>query len=182
MSNAIATAVLYWVLVLVMLVGVAGAFIPALPGASLIVAAIVIWGAIKGFASVGVALGVAIAVLILSLLIDFLAGYLGAKKAGASDWGQWGATIGLILGILGLLPTLPVGGPLVGMLFGPLLGAFVGEFLYRRELQFWQRTNTSLKASLGIMVGSLVGTLMQGLLAFASVVIFLFTTWSQWSY
>ena len=53
--------------------------------------------------------------------VDFLAGYIGAKQAGASKWGQIGAFVGLLLGFFGLLPTLPFGGPLLGILFGPLV-------------------------------------------------------------
>ena len=62
----IGTIVLYGLLVLVMVVGIAGAVIPALPGSSLILVAIIVWGAVKGFSSVTVALVVAIAVLLLS--------------------------------------------------------------------------------------------------------------------
>jgi uncharacterized protein len=171
--------VLYCLLVLVMVVGIAGAVIPALPGSSLILVAIIVWGAVKGFSSVTVALGVAIAVFLLSLLVDFLSSYIGAKKAGASDWGQWGAMIGLVLGIFGLLPALPVGGPLIGMFFGPLVGAFVGEFLYRRELELKERVKISLKATVGIIVGTIVGNIIQGVLALATVIVFLITTWSQ---
>ncbi len=175
----IGTIALYGFLVLVMIVGVAGAVIPALPGSSLILVAIIIWGAVKGFSGVTVALGVAIAVFVLSLAVDFLSSYVGAKKAGASDWGQWGAIIGLLLGFFGLLPALPIGGPLVGMLFGPIVGAFTGEFLYHRRLELKERAQISFKATLGIIVGTIVGNIIQGVLALATVIVFLVTTWSQ---
>lgn len=166
--------ILYWLLVALMIVGIMGAVIPGIPGTSLILIAIVIWGAVQGsLSSVSVPIIVAIAVLLLSIGIDFLASYWGAKRAGASQWGQIGAIVGLVLGILGLLPALPIGGPLLGILLGPLLGAIVGEYLYRRELK------VALKAGVGIVVGSLVGNLIQGLLASATVGVFLFTTWSQ---
>lgn len=182
-SAAIASAVLwqsvlYGVLVLVMLVGVAGAFIPALPGISLVLGAVVVWGFVKGFAGLWVALGVAIAALILSVVIDYLSGIIGAQRVGASNWGQIGAIIGMVLGLFGLLPALPIGGPLVGIILGTVLGAFVGEFLHRRELAFPQRTQQSLKVGLAIVVGNLVGNLLQGVLAFISVVVFVVTTWS----
>jgi uncharacterized protein len=162
---------LYWILVAVMIVGIIGAVIPGLPGTSLIVAAIAIWGAVHGFAGLTLPLSVAIAVLLCSIGIDFLATYWGAKKAGASHWGQIGAVIGLLLGVFGLLPALPVGGPLLGLLLGPLLGAIVGEYLYRKDFKL------ALRAGIGIVVGSLIGNLIQMLLAIATVVIFLVTTW-----
>lgn len=164
----------YWLLVVVMVVGIVGAMVPVLPGSSLILAAVVIWGVISGsFAAVKIPLIVTVVVLLLSLGVDFLAGYLGAKKAGASKWGQIGAIVGLVVGFLGLLPTLPFGGPLLGILLGPLLGAIIGEYLYQRDFQ------QAVKAGLGIIVGTLVGNLIQGLLALSAVVVFLVTTWAQ---
>ncbi len=169
--------VLYWVLVIVMLVGVIGAVVPGLPGSSLILGSILLWGVISGFSNIGWALGVAVAVLLLSVAIDFLSAYWGAKQAGASRWGQIGAIVGLILGIFGLLPALPFGGPLLGILIGPLLGAMVGEFLYRQDLELAARTQLAFKAAVGIVVGSFIGNLIQGILATACVVVFLITTW-----
>jgi hypothetical protein len=156
-----------------MAVGVVGAVVPGIPGTILIVAAIVIWGVAYGFAGLGIPLGVAVVALLGNMGIDFLATYLGAKQAGASKWGQIGAVIGLLLGIFGLLPVLPIGGPLLGLLIGPLLGAIVGEYLYQRN---WK---SALKAGVGIVVGSLIGSLIEGLLALVAMIVFLVTTWSQ---
>jgi uncharacterized protein YqgC (DUF456 family) len=165
--------ILYWLLLAVMVVGIIGAVVPGIPGSSLILGAIIVWGAVNGFSSVSWAIGVAIVVLILSVGIDFLASYWGAKQAGASKWGQIGAMVGLVVGFLGLLPALPVGGPLLGIFLGPLLGAIIGEYLYQRDF------NLAVKAGVGIVVGSLIGNLIQGLLAISIVVVFLVTTWSQ---
>ena len=171
--------ILYWILVVVMLIGSVGAFVPALPGSSLILIAILIWGFAKGFAGLGLALTVAVVVLILSAGVGFVATYVGAKGAGASKWGQLGAVVGLILGFFGLLPALPVGGPLLGVVAGAVLGAFVGEFLYRKDLEMRERTWLAFKVSIAIVLGSLVGNLIEGLLAIAAVATFLISTWSQ---
>jgi hypothetical protein len=169
--------VLYWLLVIVMVVGVIGAILPGIPGSSLIVAAVFIWGLVSGFSGLALALGVAIVVWLLSVGIDFLAGYWGAKRFGASAWGQWGAVIGLLLGFFGLLPALPFGGPIVGIFFGPFLGAIAGEFLYRRELEFTLRLKQSFQAGVGIVVGSVVGRVVHALLAMGATVVFLISTW-----
>jgi uncharacterized protein len=168
--------VLYWVLVAVMVVGVLGAVLPGIPGSSLILIAVIIWGAIHGFSTVTWALAAALVVWLLSIGIDFLAGYWGAKRFGASSWGQWGSFIGLFLGIFGLLPALPIGGPILGIFVGPFVGAILGEFLYRRELEFTPRLHQSVRAGIGIVVGSLIGQLIHALLAIAAVVVFLWTT------
>ena len=141
---------------------------------SRILIAIIIWGIVSSsFTAIKIPLIVTIIVLLLSIGVDFLAGYLGAKQAGASKWGQIGAFVGLVVGFFGLLPALPFGGPLLGILLGPLLGAIIGEYLYQRQL------GTAIKAGIGIVVGTLIGNLIQGLLAIAAVVVFLVTTWSQ---
>ncbi len=163
--------ILYWVLVAVMILGVIGAVVPGVPGSSLILGSIIIWAIVQGVNTVGWALGVAIAVLLLSVSIDLLATYFGAKRAGASKWGQIGAIVGFILGFLGLLPALPIGGPLVGILIGPLLGAIIGEYLYRRDIKI------AVQAGIAVVVSSLIGNLIQGMLALAAVIVFVATTW-----
>ncbi|TAE55900.1 MAG: DUF456 family protein [Nostocales cyanobacterium] len=165
---------IYWLLIAVMLVGVVGSVVPAIPGSSLILGAIVIWGIVNGsVAAIKIPLIVTVIVLLLSMAVDFLAGYIGAKKAGASKWGQIGAFVGLFLGFFGLLPALPFGGPLLGMLIGPLLGAIIGELLYQKDL------GKAVKAGIGITVGTVVGNLLQGILAVGAVVVFIWTTWPQ---
>lgn len=164
---------LYWLLIVVMLVGVVGAIVPAVPGVSLIFGAIVIWGLVKGFAGLTVPLVFAGVVLLLGFGIDFLATTWGAQKLGASKWGQIGAIVGLLAGFFGLLPALPFGGPLLGILIGPLLGAAIAELIYRRDFVL------AMKAALGILVGTVVGNVVQFVLAIATVAVFLITTWSS---
>ncbi len=168
--------ILYWLLVVLMVVGVIGAIVPGIPGSSLILIAVVIWGAIDGFSTVYWALGIAILVFLLSIGIDYLAAYWGAKRSGASNWSQIGAIVGLVVATLGLLPALPFGGPLLGILLGPLLGAAIGEFLYRRELEISLRLKQAFQAGVGIIVGSIVGRLIQGVLAIAALGVFLWQT------
>lgn len=169
---------LYLGLLLLMLVGLVGAFVPALPGIGLIVVAILIWTLVVP-ATGSIPLIVGVVALVMSIGVGYLATYLGAKKVGASRWGQVGSMIGLFVGFLGLLPALPVGGPLFGVLFGTMLGAFVGEFLYRKELPPTERFVFSSKVSLAVVVSSLVGTLLEGLLALSAIAVFIFFTWQS---
>lgn len=162
--------VFYWLLVAVMVVGIVGTVVPLIPGPSLVVLAIAAWGLVNGFGGLWVPLTVAIVVLVLCIGIDFLAGYVGAKQAGASTWGQVGAIIGLLAGVFGLLPALPIGGPLVGLFLGPLLGAILGEYFHQKDLKI------AVKAGVGLLVGSLVGSLIQLMLTLGTVAIFLWTT------
>ncbi|MBD2424547.1 DUF456 family protein [Phormidium sp. FACHB-1136] len=169
--------ILYSLLLLVMLVGVIGAVVPALPGISLVLGSVILWGFVVGFSSLKWALGVTIVATVLSVLIDYLAGVLGAQRVGASTWGQVGAFIGMFLGLFGLLPFLPTGIPLLGLLLGTVIGAFIGEFLHRRDLKLGQRMTQSGKVGLAIVVGTLVGNVLQGILALIAFVVFVVTTW-----
>jgi uncharacterized protein YqgC (DUF456 family) len=174
--------VLYGGLLLVMLVGVVGAVLPALPGISLVLGAVIAWGFVAGFSSLKWALGVAVITTVLSVSIDYLAGVLGAQRVGASSWGQIGAFVGMFLGLFGLLPLLPTGIPLLGLLLGTVIGAFIGEFLHRRDLKLNARMIQSGRVGLAIVVGTLVGNILQGILALIAFVVFLATTWqSVWA-
>lgn len=113
--------VLWWGLAVVLIVaGLAGTVLPALPGTALILGGIVLGAWIDGFTRVGTFTLVLVAALaLLSWLLEYVATLLGARKAGASRWALLGATVGTVLGLL-------MG--LVGVLFMPLMGAALGEF------------------------------------------------------
>ena len=170
--------IIYWIVLALMGVGIIGAIIPGLPGSSIILVAIVIWSVATGFTNIGLPLIFIFAVLILSAVIEYLAVYLGAKQSGASKWSQRSAIAGMVLGFIGLLPALPFGGPLFGVLFGAMLGAFVGEYLYRSNLEPSARIQQALKASVGVVIASLIGNIIQGLLAVLAVAVFIYSTWS----
>jgi hypothetical protein len=160
-----------------MLVGVAGTFLPGIPGVSLILGAILVWSIATKFAGIGWPLIVIFIVLILSAIVDYLAIYLGAKQTNASKWAQFGTIAGIVLGFLGLLPAIVVGGPLLGVFFGAILGGFIGEFLYRSNLDFSARITQAAKVSLGMVVGLLFGNIVEAILAAIAVAIFIFSTY-----
>jgi uncharacterized protein YqgC (DUF456 family) len=169
--------ILYWLVLALMLVGVIGAIVPVMPGSTLILVAILIWGIATGFVGIGLPLITIFVVLILSTVVEYLAVYLGAKRLGASKWSQIGAIAGMVLGFLGLLPALPLGGPLLGVLVGAIIGAFVGEFCYRSNLELNARLQQAFKVSIGVIVGSIVGNIIEVFLAIVAVVVFVVSTW-----
>lgn len=173
-------AILYWVLVVIMTLSALSELIPGAPGASVVLACIVIWAIATEFAGVGWPIFIVFAILMLSSAVEFFATYWGAKQFGASRWGVIGAVVGLILGVVGLLPALPFGGPIVGILFGPFIGAFLGEFLFRPKLpsdEGKSRFEVALKAGFGTVVGSFIGNLIDGMLAVLAVIVFVVTTY-----
>ncbi|HZY18053.1 MAG TPA: DUF456 domain-containing protein [Ramlibacter sp.] len=150
---------LLWVLsTLLIVAGLAGIVLPALPGTILVLAGIVLGAWIDGFARVGWFALSAVAVLaVLAWLMDYVAAALGAKRAGASRQAIVGAALGTVAGIfMGL----------VGVLFMPLVGAAIGEFMARRNHQ------QALRVGIATWLGLLAGMLAKFVLAFMMIGIY----------
>lgn len=154
------TSTLVWLLaVILMLVGVAGTVLPALPGVAFVLAAIVLGAWIDDFARVPAWVVVFCAVLaIIAWVTDYLATVLGAKRAGASTLALVGAAVGTVVGLfMGL----------VGVLFMPFVGAVAGELIAR------QRAPQAVKVGLATWLGLLVGTVVKVVLVFTMIGVFL---------
>lgn len=149
--------VLAWVLVLA---GVAGTVLPALPGVPLVFAGMLLAAWAGDFQVVGPWILVLLGLLtVLSIVVDFLAAALGAKRVGASRLAVIGAVFGSIVGIFF--------GPL-GLLGGPFVGALVGELIHVRELR------QATRVGFGTWVGVVVGTVLKLGLAFGMLGLFAF--------
>lgn len=120
------TIFLYVLAVLLVVVGLGGILLPALPGAPLVFAGLLLASWAEDFAHVGtwtfVALG---ALTVLAQAADFAAGALGAKKFGASRRAVIGAAIGAVVGLFFGIP---------GILLGPFAGAVIGELTNRADV------------------------------------------------
>lgn len=136
-----------WILaLLLMLVGVLGVFLPALPGIPLMYAGMVVAAAIDDFQRIGwVSLAVLGFLTVLAVVIEFAASALGAKQFGASKRAVWGALAGTVIGLFFGLP---------GLLFGPFLGALFGELSVHGRLD--QASRVGVATWLGLIFGTLV--------------------------
>ena len=143
---------LWWAALLVQLLAIPGAVLPVLPGLVLLPVGALLWCWAVGFGVGWPALLLASLLCLLGWAADLLAMVLGASRLQASRWAYVGAAIGLVVGMLGLLPALPVGGPLLGALLGPLLGASLAELLA-----------VSPAAARGGLTGSMRRALLVGL-------------------
>jgi uncharacterized protein YqgC (DUF456 family) len=138
------TDTLWWILsTLLILAGIAGAVLPALPGTALVLAGIVLAAWFHGFTRVGVGVIAVVSVLAaIGWLLDYAAGMLGARKAGASRQALIGAAIGTVAGVFA---------GFIGVLFLPLVGAAIGEYLARRDEL--RALHVGVATWLGIMAG-----------------------------
>lgn len=160
---------LWWLALLIQVLAIPGTLLPVLPGLALLPLGALVWLAAVGWDSAWPALLLATALLLLGWGADALGVVLGAARLQASRWAYIGAALGLVVGLLGLLPALPIGGPLLGALLGPLLGAGLGELLSGSGGPALQRLRRSLLVGLAVVAGMLVSRLAQFLLALLGV-------------
>lgn len=149
---------LYLLAAALLLGGLIGSVIPALPGLPMIFGGIWLAAAVNNYQHVGWwwllgigALGAA------GVIIEFVASTLGAKRVGASKQALWGAGLGTLAGMFFGLP---------GLLFGPFIGAILGE------LASGQSVLRSAHVGVGTWIGLLFGTLIKLVISFVMVGMF----------
>ena len=152
------TVLLWIVAVLLIVVGVIGTVLPALPGVILVFGGIALAAWIDDFARIPVWLVVILGVLTaLAWVVDYAAAAMGAKRAGASKYAIIGATLGTFLGIFT---------GLWGLLFMPLVGAAIGEYIAQRNLR------QAGKVGLATWIGLLLGTAIKVAIVFTMIGVF----------
>ncbi|HZA53340.1 MAG TPA: DUF456 domain-containing protein [Candidatus Udaeobacter sp.] len=152
-------AALLFLAAIIVIVGLVGLVLPAIPGAPLVFAGLLVAAWAEDFAYVGVWTIVILAVLaLLTYGVDLWATMFGAKKFGASKRAIIGAVVGAVVGVF-------LGFP--GVLFGPFIGAVIGELLAQQTLQ------QAARAGLGATIGLILGAAIKIALAFSMIGIFL---------
>lgn len=152
------TTTLWIVAVLLMLVGIAGTVLPALPGVPLIFGGVLLAAWIDDFQRISVVTVIVLAVLaVIGVVIDYVAAAISAKRAGASRQGIIGAAIGTLAGIFT---------GLWGLLFMPLVGAAVGEFMAHKDMF------RAGKVGAATWFGLLVATAVKLAIAFTMIGVF----------
>ena len=152
---------LYYALaVILVLVGIGGVILPALPGLPLVFAGMLLAAWAGDFQQIGwfplVVLGV---MTLLSVAVDFFATMMGAKRVGASRKALIGAMVGTFAGLFF--------GP-IGLFVGPFVGALLGELWHGREI------GQATKVGLGTWLGILLGIVLKLGLAFGMLGLFVF--------
>ena len=152
------TALLWVAAVALIVVGVAGTVLPALPGAILVFAGIALAAWIDDFTRISAwTLALLGAMTALAWATDFVAAAMGAKRVGASRYAIVGAALGTLVGIFT---------GFVGLLFMPLVGAAIGEFVALRDVA------RAGRVGLATWIGLLVGTAVKVAIVFAMVGVF----------
>lgn len=158
-----AQSIWYAVAVLLVLLGLAGILLPAIPGLPLVFLGMLVAAWAGGFEQVGGWTLLVLAILTLvSIGIDFLASAAGARKVGASRQAVAGALLGTIVGLFF---------GFVGVFVGPFVGAVAGELAARRGVGHGD-IGQATKVGIGTWFGLFVGIVLKLTLAFAMIGIF----------
>jgi len=133
--------------VCVIVVGVVGLALPLVPGVAIIFAGIVLVAWADDFTRIGpVMLGLLFVLTVVAMIADNVAGMFGARRAGASGWGVFGAGVGALVG-------LPFGLP--GVILGPAVGALALEYIKNPDL------TRAGKAGLGGLLGYVLAVIAK---------------------
>ena len=143
------------VAVVLVVAGLVGVVVPALPGLVLVLAGIATWAVPRGDAVGWTVLGVAVAILATGTVLKYL--LPGARMRAA---GVPGRTL-LAGGVLGIVGFFVV--PVVGLLLGFVLGVYLAEAARLGRGAAWPSTRTAL----GAVGWSILIELAAGLLATA---------------
>jgi len=152
------TLLWYLLAAVLIIVGIAGTVLPALPGVPVVFAGMWLAAWVADYTRIGVWTVVVLGILAaLAVLLETLAGILGAKRVAATGAALWGATIGTVVGLFFGLP---------GLLLGPFIGALVGE------LSAGGTIHRSTHVGVATWIGLLFGTLAKIALSFTMLGIF----------
>ena len=129
--------------VVLLVFGLIGCILPIIPGPPLSFLGLLIihYTDFANYTTNFLLITAIVAVLVTTL--DYLVPIWGTKKFGGTKAGMWGATLGMIIGMIFL-------GPL-GLIFGPLVGAIIGESIKGAN------NKDAFKAGLGAFLGFLMG-------------------------
>ncbi len=151
---------LYALSALLILIGLAGIVLPALPGLPIVFGGMLLAAWVGDFEVIGGwTIGVLAVLTVIAMSLDFIAGLMGAKRVGASKLALLGAALGTIVGLFF---------GLAGLILGPFVGAVLGELAHGRH------AGTAAKVGVGTWLGMAFGAIVKVSLAFVMLGIFLF--------
>ncbi|MEA3495266.1 MAG: DUF456 domain-containing protein [Bacteroidota bacterium] len=129
-----------------LIVGIAGCFVPVIPGPPISYISILLLHFTEAHQFTDKFLIIAALLTIAVTVLDYVVPIWGTKKFGGSKKGVWGSTIGLIIGLFF--------GP-IGIILGPFVGAVIGEMIDGKEFK------PALKSGFGAFLGFVAGVIMK---------------------
>lgn len=136
---------------LLVILGVAGSFLPIIPGPLTCWLGLLVLHYTEG---VDMSLSFLIVTFLVALFIfilDYIIPAIGTRRFGGSKSGMVGTTLGLLVGLFSPIP--------FGIIIGPFIGALIGEMIHRNDF------NKASKAAFGSFLGFIASTFLKFIVA-----------------
>ena len=141
------------------LLGIAGSFLPIIPGPMTSWLGIFILSFTQYIIIDKFYLFLSFLIALSIFILDYFIPVLGVKKFGGGKGSILGSSIGLICGLLFIGP--------FGILLGPFFGAFIGELIVNTN-----NKKGALKAALGSLIGFLSGVFLKFVVSIAFAIFY----------
>jgi uncharacterized protein YqgC (DUF456 family) len=150
---------------IMMLVGIAGSFLPVLPGPPISWLGLLLLYLTQAVPNDWILLVATFAIAFVVVVLDYIIPAVGTKKFGGTKAGVVGTTIGLLVAIF-----FPILG-FLGIIVWPFLGALIGELMNRAN------GKTALRAAFGSFMGFLTGTFVKFVVTMVYLGLFILKAW-----
>jgi uncharacterized protein YqgC (DUF456 family) len=136
---------------LLVILGVAGSFLPIIPGPLTGWLGLLVLHFTEGVEMSLSFLIISFIVALFIFILDYIIPAIGTKRFGGSKAGMIGTTLGLLVGLLSPIP--------FGIIIGPFVGALIGEMIHRNDF------NKATKAAFGSFLGFIASTFLKFIVA-----------------
>ena len=151
---------------LVMLLGIAGAFLPIIPGTIASWVGLLILYLTSAIPMNWTVLSITLLIAITVFVVDYIIPAIGTKKFGGTKYGVVGTLVGLVFGIFFFPP--------FGLIIGPFLGAYLGEMIHDSS-----DSKRALKAAFGSFIGFISSTFLKFVTSSAFLVYYILIFWEN---
>ncbi|MDR9448646.1 MAG: DUF456 domain-containing protein [Psychroflexus sp.] len=154
------SSVWYVVSFLLVIIGVAGSFLPVIPGP------LVSW---LGLLTLQLAtpipenfyiLGITFVLTLVLTIADYVIPYFSSKKYGGSKFGGYGASIGLVVGLFVPFP--------LAIILCAFIGSFIGEMINKSD------PHRAFKAAIGSFIGIMATNILKFLVCLGFLMLMIY--------
>jgi uncharacterized protein YqgC (DUF456 family) len=133
---------------ILVIVGIVGCVVPVLPGPPISYISLILLSWAYGWKAFSTKFLLVIGIItVIVTVLDFILPVYLPKRYGASKFGIWGSILGMIAGMIFFPP--------FGLIIGTFLGAILGELAFNKDKR------ASVKAALGVFIGTIAAILLK---------------------
>ena len=133
---------------ILVVVGIVGCVLPVLPGPPISYVSLILLSLAYRWKAYSTNFLIVMGIItVVVTVLDFILPVYLPKRYGASKYGIWGSIIGMLAGMIFFPP--------FGLIIGTFLGAVLGELAFNKDKR------ASLKAALGVLIGTVAAILLK---------------------